>query len=375
MAATMAAATAPPESSVETTANCAEPAKVVADMTTAATTSKPAAPERMPKDAPNAAAATAIGAIRRAPSRYREGAALGPATREVEPEREPGVAAVAAKAPFDGGVLDGAPAVEARVRRPRPRVEDQGRVAAHEHHHVRGGIGTDAGERQQAREHLLVRELVRPQRAQLLQVDAPVGDRARERDQVRPAVASPDDVAVEILTRCRHRLGGGEGATIGTLDRRARRRLAEVFDESGDHALGRRPCAVGRADRLDDVLEDRRAPDHATRSFGRPGEVRVVREERVEVGEVFVETENVGDGCKDLLRLPRRGLRTHGGDDGATPASLRNGDRVGTGALHGHCELEQARLLVHARGWERGDAVGDDRPPEVDLLSTPAGQR
>jgi hypothetical protein len=65
----MAAATAPPDSSVDTTANCADPANVVADMTTAASASKPAAGARIPKEAPNAAAATAIGAIRRAPSR------------------------------------------------------------------------------------------------------------------------------------------------------------------------------------------------------------------------------------------------------------------------------------------------------------------
>jgi hypothetical protein len=65
----MAAATAPPVSSVETTANCAEPANVVADMTMAASGSKPAARARMPNEAANAAAATAIGAIARAPSR------------------------------------------------------------------------------------------------------------------------------------------------------------------------------------------------------------------------------------------------------------------------------------------------------------------
>src|SRR5688500_5502397 len=92
-----AAATPPPAPSTEAAANWAEPAKVVADMTTAATASKPAVPERTPNDAPKAAAATAIGAIRLAPSLYPL-SVRDPVTREVEPEGEARVAAVRAEA-------------------------------------------------------------------------------------------------------------------------------------------------------------------------------------------------------------------------------------------------------------------------------------
>jgi hypothetical protein len=68
-AAATAAAAPPPVSRTETAANCAEPAKVVADMTTAASPSKPAVCERTAKEALKTAAAAPIGAIRRAPSR------------------------------------------------------------------------------------------------------------------------------------------------------------------------------------------------------------------------------------------------------------------------------------------------------------------
>jgi hypothetical protein len=59
----------PRVSSTEAAANCAEPAKVVADMTIAASPSNPAVCERTEKEAPKTAAAAPIGAMRRAPSR------------------------------------------------------------------------------------------------------------------------------------------------------------------------------------------------------------------------------------------------------------------------------------------------------------------
>jgi hypothetical protein len=67
-AATIAVATAPPLSSTEATANCAEPANVVSEKTSGATTPIPASRARIPNDAPNAAAASAIGATARAPA-------------------------------------------------------------------------------------------------------------------------------------------------------------------------------------------------------------------------------------------------------------------------------------------------------------------
>ena len=66
-AATIAAATAPPDSSTEATANCADPANVVSDITIGATTPMPASRARIPYEAPNATTATASGAAARAP--------------------------------------------------------------------------------------------------------------------------------------------------------------------------------------------------------------------------------------------------------------------------------------------------------------------
>jgi hypothetical protein len=59
----------PPAPSTETTANCAEPAKVVADITTAARASTSAARASTPKDAPNATIAGIRGRIALMPSR------------------------------------------------------------------------------------------------------------------------------------------------------------------------------------------------------------------------------------------------------------------------------------------------------------------
>ena len=67
-AAAIAAASAPPSSSTDATANCADPANVVSDITIGAATPMPASRARMPNEAPNASTATAIGATARAPS-------------------------------------------------------------------------------------------------------------------------------------------------------------------------------------------------------------------------------------------------------------------------------------------------------------------
>ncbi len=65
----MAEAIPPPTPRMEATANCAEPAKVVADMTIASSASIPDARASTPKEREKAKAATAIGAIFLAPSR------------------------------------------------------------------------------------------------------------------------------------------------------------------------------------------------------------------------------------------------------------------------------------------------------------------
>ncbi len=65
----MAETTPPPAPRIDAAANCADPAKVVADMTIASTDWIPDARASTPKDAPNANAAMPIGATFLAPSR------------------------------------------------------------------------------------------------------------------------------------------------------------------------------------------------------------------------------------------------------------------------------------------------------------------
>src|SRR5512133_2421434 len=72
----MAAASVPPAESTEVAANCAEPAKVVAENTTAFRPPRPASRARTPKVTPKAPTATANGAMMRAPSRTRCGVSV-----------------------------------------------------------------------------------------------------------------------------------------------------------------------------------------------------------------------------------------------------------------------------------------------------------
>src|SRR5918999_787892 len=124
-------------------------------MTTAATASKPAAPDRTPNDAPKAAAATAMGAMRRAPS-LCPALLVDPVTREIEPEGEPSVATVRTEAALDARVLHRLAPVQPRELWPCPGVEDEPRIATEQHHHVRRGVGADSGKLQQPRLDLLV---------------------------------------------------------------------------------------------------------------------------------------------------------------------------------------------------------------------------
>src|SRR5439155_803759 len=177
---------------------------------------------------------------------------LHPVSGEEQPERQSRVVAVAAEAPLDRLVAR-LPAVEPRVRRARPRVQDQVRVAAEQHHHVRGRVRPAAGQRQQARGDLLVGQLGVGER---LQVKPARGDVGREGAQVRAAVAGAHDVLVERLIDARHGPRRREGPPS------VRSARTELLDECRHHPHRRRPGTVGRADRLDDVLENGWAPQH-----------------------------------------------------------------------------------------------------------------
>src|SRR5438874_6782121 len=67
----MAAATLPPVCRIDTAANWADPANVVADIAIGAQTPIPAVRARTPKETPKAITAMPIGTLRRAPSRSR----------------------------------------------------------------------------------------------------------------------------------------------------------------------------------------------------------------------------------------------------------------------------------------------------------------
>ena len=65
----IAAAALPLDPRIETAANCAEPAKVVADMTSGATAPRPEVRASSPKETPKNQTVAAIGSEARTPSR------------------------------------------------------------------------------------------------------------------------------------------------------------------------------------------------------------------------------------------------------------------------------------------------------------------
>src|SRR5262245_12920081 len=247
MAAVIAAPTPPAALRTEAAANWAEPANVVADITTEASPPIPAAWATSPNDAPKTTTAGAIVAARFAPALY---GLCDPVTREIEPESEPRVASIPAEATLDRGVPC-LPAVEARVLRARPRVEHEPRVAADEHHHVRGRVGPDSGEREERRRHLVVGQVVGIGIRELLQIDLAGGDRIGEGAEVGAAIPASCDVAVEGLGRGGHCRGGGERVAERAFGRGPDRRFAEVLDDRVHHPHGAAPRGVRRADRLD----------------------------------------------------------------------------------------------------------------------------
>src|SRR5262245_44297943 len=119
-----AAAMLPPSSSTDAAANCAEPAKVVADITIGARVPIPTLVARMPNAMPKLADAGVTGAIRFRPSRWLS---LNPVPRQVEPEGEAGIWPVATEATLDGAVLRLLRSRNPEVFRARPGVEDESR--------------------------------------------------------------------------------------------------------------------------------------------------------------------------------------------------------------------------------------------------------
>ena len=182
--------------------------------------------------------------------------------------------AVAAEAALDRRVLRLLGAGDLEVLRPRPRVEDErrssGRAASSR---ARSRTGPTPG-------------------------SASSGRRARRRGVrlARPrASRSSSPEATEAASDWRYARGSRRGRRPCRTSRRRRPsppesgtrrpngpvvcaggRLAEVLDERADHAHGRRPRAVRRADRLHDVLEDRRAAEHPAGPARHPGELGVV---------------------------------------------------------------------------------------------------
>ncbi len=235
-----------------------------------------------------------------------------------------------------------------------------------------GGVGADARQREQPLLHVGDRQV---RVAQRVQVERALRDRRRQRAEVRPAVPRLRHLAVERIGGGGHRRRGREGARrqVGII-RGVLGRLAEVGDQRADHPFCGRPGAVRRADRLDDVLEEGCAAHHPARSGRRPGEVRVVGQRGVEAGEVGVEPQQVGHRRQDGGGVAV-GARAGEGHVGPVGFLARDPDHPHRAVAVAHGGGEGAPLLVDPVRREGGDAVRENRAPEVDRLAARAAER
>src|SRR5207247_4691169 len=131
------------------------------------------------------------------------------------------------------------------------------------------------------------------------------------------------DVLVARLIDLRHRARRRESAAaVGSAN-------TELLDERGHHAHGRGPGAVGRADRLDDVVENGRAAQHPPGAGRGPGELRILPRGFVERREVGVEPEHVARGLDEEHGVAPPDVRAL--DTGETGAAGADAARPGPG--------------------------------------------
>ncbi len=247
-------------------------------------------------------------------------------------------------------------------------------VPAEGHHDVRGRVGPDPGQREQSLLELLVRQLLRGRGRERLQVELAPGDRARELQQVGAAIPGAGDVLVEGLAGLGHGRGRREGPAPGTVRVGAGRPLSQVLDDRVDHPRGGRPGAVGRADRLDHVLEHRRALDHAPGPRGHPREVGIGGRGLVERRQVGIEPQDVTDRRGELGRRAFGRRRAEDRDLRVTPAPRLDPDRPRASATGAQGEFDRAVVGRRPHRRQVHEPVGVQRPDEIDGFAAGTAQ-
>ena len=211
-AAAMAAASVPPAESTEVAANCAEPAKVVAEKTTAFRPPRPASRASTPKVTPKAPTATAKGAMTRAPSRTRCGVSV----------RLIGTLVRHGKRPHAGG--GGQPAPPARRAGPQP---------------VRAGAG------QRDRQGHALR--ARGRQGQPDDRDAVVAGHGARRAVRRPARRGRARAGARRARRARARASPAPPTRCASSSASRARRRSSSTRRASPRAPSARPARTGRA--------------------------------------------------------------------------------------------------------------------------------
>ncbi|TML82512.1 MAG: aminotransferase class III-fold pyridoxal phosphate-dependent enzyme, partial [Actinobacteria bacterium] len=226
---------------------------------------------------------------------------------------------------------------------------------------MRGRVRPAAGQRQQARGDLLVGQLGVGER---LQVKPARGDVGREGAQVRAAVAGAHDVLVERLIDARHGPRRREGPPS------VRSARTELLDECRHHPHRRRPGTVGRADRLDDVLENGWAPQHPPGAGRDPRELGILACSFVQAGQIGVEPEHVARSVCKHDAVARTDV--HALDPGEAWPACADPDRARSASRQRNRRLEGTTVLVEPVRRQVRDAVRRQRPPEIDRLAAGA---
>ncbi|MGH2806490.1 MAG: hypothetical protein ACRDKT_04360 [Actinomycetota bacterium] len=239
---------------------------------------------------------------------------------------------------------------------------------------MRGRVGPDPGQREESFFHLVIGDLGRRRRPEVFEIDQSIRYRSGQLFEVRAAVSRARRFLVEGLRSRGHHVRAGERAAVGAALRRGGRWFAEMLDERRDHPLGRRPRAIRRADRLDDLFEDRGAPDHPPRTAAYPREVRIGPTAVVQRREILVQSQDVCDLRQDLVGRRLRRSAAQDLDPGVALPALADDDRSGLSPAEGERHLERPSGFVDEHRWEARDAVGDEGPPQIDRLTSRTGE-
>src|SRR5580692_9573764 len=203
-----------------------------------------------------------------------------PVPREEKPERESGIFSVACEGPADGRIGRPLLSGEAEMGWARPGVEDEQAMPPEQLHDVSRAVRADTRQREKHILRLLVGIALGLR--QRFEVELSANDVVRNAPHVWAPIAHARDLSIPRCGSLSQQRGLGESAA------------AKLYERSR-HADRRRPRAVCRADRLDDVFEHGWACKNASGAGARPPEHFIAGDLCVKGCEIVVKAKHLSD--------------------------------------------------------------------------------